>query len=148
MLLLFCIHPGIFPVLSIISGVLVSFSESLPGGQHRAHGRDSGKDDHSFLMPLPVALGVAAINQAIKEGKAAQTERVLRNPAVALRGVVPNLAGGYQRVLENAMAKKRRAGNGLSLTSSSLPAQPPVASTDPSLLTWLLLRGHSFLGST
>ncbi|XP_055218169.2 ras GTPase-activating-like protein IQGAP3 isoform X4 [Gorilla gorilla gorilla] len=55
-----------------------------------------------------MALGVAAINQAIKEGKATQTERVLRNPAVALRGVVPNCANGYQRALESAMAKKQR----------------------------------------
>uniref|UniRef100_A0A2K5CUS6 IQ motif containing GTPase activating protein 3 n=1 Tax=Aotus nancymaae TaxID=37293 RepID=A0A2K5CUS6_AOTNA len=55
-----------------------------------------------------MALGVAAINQAIKEGKAAQTERVLRNPAVALRGVVPDCAKGYQRALEGVMAKKQR----------------------------------------
>lgn len=78
--------------------------------------------DHSFLMPLPVALGVAAINQAIKEGKAAQTERVLRNPTVALRGVVPDCADSYQRVLEGAMAKKRRPGNGPGLTPDFLPA--------------------------
>ncbi|XP_004436277.1 PREDICTED: ras GTPase-activating-like protein IQGAP3 isoform X2 [Ceratotherium simum simum] len=58
-----------------------------------------------------MALGVAAINQAIKEGKAAQTERVLRNPSVALRGVVPDCAAGYQRVLESAMAKKQRPGD-------------------------------------
>ncbi|XP_045439224.1 ras GTPase-activating-like protein IQGAP3 isoform X2 [Pipistrellus kuhlii] len=58
-----------------------------------------------------MALGVAAINQAIKEGKADQTERVLRNPNVALRGVVPDCANGYQRVLEGAMAKKRRPGD-------------------------------------
>ncbi|XP_006775791.1 PREDICTED: ras GTPase-activating-like protein IQGAP3 [Myotis davidii] len=58
-----------------------------------------------------MALGVAAINQAIKEGKADQTERVLRNPNVALRGVVPDCADGYQRVLEGAMAKKRRPGD-------------------------------------
>lgn len=64
------------------------------------------------MVPLSVALGVAAINQAIKEGKAAQTERVLRNPAVALRGVVPDCANGYQQALEGAVAKKRRAGNG------------------------------------
>ncbi|XP_047559972.1 ras GTPase-activating-like protein IQGAP3 [Lutra lutra] len=57
-----------------------------------------------------MALGVAAINQAIREGKAGQTERVLRNPAVALRGVVPNCADSYQRVLEGAMAKKRHSG--------------------------------------
>ncbi|XP_008568753.1 PREDICTED: ras GTPase-activating-like protein IQGAP3 [Galeopterus variegatus] len=58
-----------------------------------------------------MALGVAAINQAIKEGKAAQTERVLRNPAVALRGVVPDCATAYQRALEGAVAKKRRPGD-------------------------------------
>lgn len=73
-------------------------------------------------MPLPVALGVAAINQAIKEGKADQTERVLRNPNVALRGVIPDCADGYQRVLEGAMAKKRRPGNGPSLPPHSQPA--------------------------
>ncbi|XP_040854412.1 ras GTPase-activating-like protein IQGAP3 isoform X2 [Ochotona curzoniae] len=58
-----------------------------------------------------MALGVAAINQAIKEGKAAQTERVLRNPSVALRGLVPDCAHGYQRALESAMAKKRHPGD-------------------------------------
>ncbi|KAB0394310.1 hypothetical protein E2I00_000120, partial [Balaenoptera physalus] len=58
-----------------------------------------------------MALGVAAINQAIKEGKAAQTERVLRNPSVGLRWVVPDCADRYQRVLEDAMAKKRRPGD-------------------------------------
>ncbi|XP_021105110.1 ras GTPase-activating-like protein IQGAP3 isoform X2 [Heterocephalus glaber] len=58
-----------------------------------------------------MALGVAAINQAIREGKAAQTERVLRNPAVALRGLVPGCASGYQRALEGARAKKRSAGD-------------------------------------
>uniref|UniRef100_A0A8D2APU0 IQ motif containing GTPase activating protein 3 n=1 Tax=Sciurus vulgaris TaxID=55149 RepID=A0A8D2APU0_SCIVU len=58
-----------------------------------------------------MALGVAAINQAIKEGKAAQTERVLSNPAVALRGVVPDCADGYQRALEGAVAKKRCPGD-------------------------------------
>lgn len=85
-------------------------------------GRTWGRIDHSFLMPLPVALGVAAINQAIKEGKADQTERVLRNPNVALRGVVPDCADGYQRVLEGAMAKKRRPGNGPSPTPHSQSA--------------------------
>uniref|UniRef100_A0A8P0PBU0 IQ motif containing GTPase activating protein 3 n=1 Tax=Canis lupus familiaris TaxID=9615 RepID=A0A8P0PBU0_CANLF len=58
-----------------------------------------------------MALGVAAINQAIKEGKAAQTEQVLRNPTVALRGVVPNCADSYQRALEGAMARKRYPGD-------------------------------------
>nr|XP_035974136.1 ras GTPase-activating-like protein IQGAP3 isoform X3 [Halichoerus grypus] len=58
-----------------------------------------------------MALGVAAINQAIREGKAAQTERVLRNPTVALRGVVPNCADSYQRVLEDAVAEKQHPGD-------------------------------------
>lgn len=69
-----------------------------------------------------MALGVAAINQAIKEGKAAQTERVLRNPTVALRGVVPNCADSYQRVLEGAMAKKQQPGKAPASPSSSPPA--------------------------
>lgn len=85
-------------------------------------GRTWGRVDHSLLLPLPVALGVAAINQAIKEGKADQTERVLRNPNVALRGVVPDCADSYQRVLEGAMAKKRRPGKGPSLTPHFQPA--------------------------
>ncbi|KAM6219947.1 ras GTPase-activating-like protein IQGAP3 [Rhynchocyon petersi] len=58
-----------------------------------------------------MALGVAAINQAIKEGKAAQTERVLRNPSVALRGVVSDCATSYQQALEGAMARKRHPGD-------------------------------------
>ncbi|KAM8779874.1 LOW QUALITY PROTEIN: ras GTPase-activating-like protein IQGAP3 [Rhynchonycteris naso] len=58
-----------------------------------------------------MALDVAAINQAIKEGKAAQTERVLRSPIVALRGVVSECANGYQRVLECSMAKNRCPGD-------------------------------------
>lgn len=94
-------------------------------------GGTQGRIDCSLLMPLSVALGVAAINQAIKEGKAAQTERVLRNPTVALRGVVPDCATGYQRVLESAMAKKPRPGNGpsLSLCSSLCPHHllPPLS---------------------
>nr|AAI51103.1 IQ motif containing GTPase activating protein 3 [Mus musculus] len=58
-----------------------------------------------------IALGVAAINQAIKEGKAAQTERVLRNPNVALRGIVPDCAKSYQQALEGAAAKKQCPGD-------------------------------------
>ncbi|KAM5256188.1 ras GTPase-activating-like protein IQGAP3 [Ctenodactylus gundi] len=58
-----------------------------------------------------MALGVAAINQAIKEGKATQTLRVLGNPAVALRGVVPDCADSYQQALEGAVAKKQRPGD-------------------------------------
>lgn len=59
---------------------------------------------------------MAAINQAIKEGKATQTERVLRNPNVALRGIVPDCAKSYQQALEGAAAKKQRPGNSSGLT--------------------------------
>ncbi|XP_023569608.1 ras GTPase-activating-like protein IQGAP3 [Octodon degus] len=68
----------------------------------------ANRDTH---MAQRMALGVAAINQAIREGKAAQTERVLRNPAVALRGVLSDCASSYQRALEGAAAKKQDSGD-------------------------------------
>uniref|UniRef100_A0A8C8SM08 IQ motif containing GTPase activating protein 3 n=1 Tax=Pelusios castaneus TaxID=367368 RepID=A0A8C8SM08_9SAUR len=55
--------------------------------------------------------GIAAINQAIKEGRPAQTVRVLRNPDVALRGIMAECAGAYQAQLAALMAGKRQAGN-------------------------------------
>ncbi|KAJ7416558.1 Ras GTPase-activating-like protein IQGAP3 [Willisornis vidua] len=58
-----------------------------------------------------MALGTAAINQAIKEGKVAQTLRVLCNPDVALCGVVGACAGTYQEQLAALMATKRPAGS-------------------------------------
>ncbi|XP_051629071.1 ras GTPase-activating-like protein IQGAP3 [Manacus candei] len=58
-----------------------------------------------------MALGIAAINQAIKEGKVAQTLRVLRNPDVALCGVVSACAGAYQEQLAALVATKRLAGS-------------------------------------
>uniref|UniRef100_A0A8C8VPB3 IQ motif containing GTPase activating protein 3 n=1 Tax=Pelusios castaneus TaxID=367368 RepID=A0A8C8VPB3_9SAUR len=58
-----------------------------------------------------MALGIAAINQAIKEGRPAQTVRVLRNPDVALRGIMAECAGAYQAQLAALMAGKRQAGN-------------------------------------
>ncbi|NXK69641.1 IQGA3 protein, partial [Sylvietta virens] len=58
-----------------------------------------------------MALGTAAINQAIKEGKASQTLRVLCNPDVALRGVVDACADAYQEQLAALMATKRPAGS-------------------------------------
>ncbi|KFQ91122.1 Ras GTPase-activating-like IQGAP3, partial [Nipponia nippon] len=57
-----------------------------------------------------MALGTAAINQAIKEGKAAQTLRVLCNPDVALCGVVSACAAAYQEQLAALMATKRQTG--------------------------------------
>ncbi|KAK2502485.1 hypothetical protein MC885_019073 [Smutsia gigantea] len=73
--------------------------------------QEVGRANEDTNTAQRMALGVAAINQAIKEGKAAQTVRVLQNPSVALRGVVPDCADSYQRVLEGAMAKKRRPGD-------------------------------------
>lgn len=96
-------------------------------------GGAQGKIDYFLSIPLLVALGVAAINQAIKEGKAAQTERVLRNPSVGLRGVVPDCANGYQRLLKDAMAKKQRPGSGLTLPLPFL-ASPSYLSSPLSLL--------------
>ncbi|KFO79175.1 Ras GTPase-activating-like IQGAP3, partial [Cuculus canorus] len=58
-----------------------------------------------------MALGTAAINQAIKEGKAVQTLRVLRNPDVALCGVVSACATVYQEQLAALMATKRQTGS-------------------------------------
>nr|XP_021387866.1 ras GTPase-activating-like protein IQGAP3 [Lonchura striata domestica] len=58
-----------------------------------------------------MALGIAAINQAIKEGKASQTLRVLCNPDVALREVVSACADGYQEQLAALMATKGPAGS-------------------------------------
>ncbi|NXO20605.1 IQGA3 protein, partial [Cisticola juncidis] len=58
-----------------------------------------------------MALGIAAINQAIKEGKASQTLRVLCNPAVALHGVLSACADTYQEQLAALMATKRPAGS-------------------------------------
>uniref|UniRef100_A0A8C1RL25 IQ motif containing GTPase activating protein 3 n=1 Tax=Cyprinus carpio TaxID=7962 RepID=A0A8C1RL25_CYPCA len=48
---------------------------------------------------LKMCLGLAAVNQAVKEGRASQTLRVLRLPEVALRSVVSGCADGYQTEL-------------------------------------------------
>ncbi|XP_053134397.1 ras GTPase-activating-like protein IQGAP3 isoform X2 [Hemicordylus capensis] len=57
-----------------------------------------------------MALGLAAINQAIKEGNAAQTVRVLRNPDVSLCGVVAECARAYQARLGGLLASRKPAG--------------------------------------
>uniref|UniRef100_A0A8C5RL87 IQ motif containing GTPase activating protein 3 n=1 Tax=Laticauda laticaudata TaxID=8630 RepID=A0A8C5RL87_LATLA len=54
-----------------------------------------------------VALGLAAINQAIKEGNAAQTVRVLRSPDVGLCGVVAECATAYQARFSALLAARR-----------------------------------------
>uniref|UniRef100_A0A3P8XSZ5 IQ motif containing GTPase activating protein 3 n=1 Tax=Esox lucius TaxID=8010 RepID=A0A3P8XSZ5_ESOLU len=48
---------------------------------------------------LKMSLGLAAVNQAVKEGKASQTLRVLRLPEVSLRCVVTECAEVYQAEL-------------------------------------------------
>ncbi|XP_013931841.1 PREDICTED: ras GTPase-activating-like protein IQGAP3 [Thamnophis sirtalis] len=56
-----------------------------------------------------MALGLAAINQAIKEGNAAQTVRVLRSPDVGLSGVVAECAAAYQAQFSAILAARRPA---------------------------------------
>uniref|UniRef100_W5MQH9 IQ motif containing GTPase activating protein 3 n=1 Tax=Lepisosteus oculatus TaxID=7918 RepID=W5MQH9_LEPOC len=48
---------------------------------------------------LKMALGLAAVNQAVKEGRASQTLRVLCLPEVALRSVAPECSAAYQAEL-------------------------------------------------
>ncbi|XP_065516178.1 ras GTPase-activating-like protein IQGAP3 [Lathamus discolor] len=69
------------------------------------------KANEDTVAARKMALGIAAINQAIKEGKATQTLRVLLNPAVALCGVVGACAAGYQEQLAALMATKRQTGS-------------------------------------
>uniref|UniRef100_A0A8B9J2N3 IQ motif containing GTPase activating protein 3 n=1 Tax=Amazona collaria TaxID=241587 RepID=A0A8B9J2N3_9PSIT len=64
------------------------------------------KANEDTVSARKMALGIAAINQAIKEGKVTQTLRVLLNPAVALCGVVSACAAGYQEQLAALMATK------------------------------------------
>ncbi|KAG8449946.1 hypothetical protein GDO86_016578 [Hymenochirus boettgeri] len=58
-----------------------------------------------------MSLGIAAINQAIKEGKASQTVRVLRNPDAMLSGVVADCSASYQAELSSIMNEKRKKGD-------------------------------------
>ncbi|KAM8986460.1 ras GTPase-activating-like protein IQGAP3 isoform 2-T2 [Ara ararauna] len=69
------------------------------------------KANEDTVAARKMALGIAAINQAIKEGKVTQTLRVLLNPAVALCGVVSACAAGYQEQLAALMATKRQTGS-------------------------------------
>uniref|UniRef100_A0A8C7LQC0 IQ motif containing GTPase activating protein 3 n=1 Tax=Oncorhynchus mykiss TaxID=8022 RepID=A0A8C7LQC0_ONCMY len=59
---------------------------------------------------LKMSLGLAAVNQAVKEGKASQTLRVLRLPEVALRSVVAECAGVYQAELTALLGAKSVGG--------------------------------------
>lgn len=59
---------------------------------------------------LSVSLGLAAVNQAVKEGKASQTLRVMRLPEVALRSVVAECAAAYQTELSALLHAKHMDG--------------------------------------
>uniref|UniRef100_A0AAR2INF2 IQ motif containing GTPase activating protein 3 n=1 Tax=Pygocentrus nattereri TaxID=42514 RepID=A0AAR2INF2_PYGNA len=58
-----------------------------------------------------VSLGLAAVNQAVKEGKPSQTLRVLSLPEVALRSVVAECAEGYQTELASLLCAKALEGD-------------------------------------
>ncbi|XP_060777825.1 ras GTPase-activating-like protein IQGAP3 [Neoarius graeffei] len=60
---------------------------------------------------LKMSLGLAAVNQAVKEGKASQTLRVMRLPEVALRSVVAECATTYQTELSALLHAKRMEGD-------------------------------------
>ncbi|XP_072572239.1 ras GTPase-activating-like protein IQGAP3 isoform X3 [Paramormyrops kingsleyae] len=60
---------------------------------------------------LKMSLGLAAVNQAVKEGKASQTLRVVRLPEVALRSVVPECAAAYQDELSGLLRAKAMEGD-------------------------------------
>lgn len=62
-----------------------------------------------------MSLGLAAVNQAVKEGKASQTLRVMRLPEVALRSVVAKCAAAYQTELSALLRAKHMEGQSYSL---------------------------------
>uniref|UniRef100_A0A8B9JXT3 IQ motif containing GTPase activating protein 3 n=1 Tax=Astyanax mexicanus TaxID=7994 RepID=A0A8B9JXT3_ASTMX len=64
-----------------------------------------------YFASSSVSLGLAAVNQAVKEGKASQTLRVLRLPEVALRSVVSECAEGYQTELGALLRAKALEGD-------------------------------------
>lgn len=72
--------------------------------------RGSPSQPQPPLCLLTVSLGFAAINQAIKEGNAAQTLRVLHSPDVGLCGVVAECAAAYQAQFSAILAARRPAG--------------------------------------
>ncbi|KAJ8005447.1 hypothetical protein DPEC_G00146740 [Dallia pectoralis] len=60
---------------------------------------------------LKMSLGLAAVNQAVKEGKASQTLRVLRLPEVSLRCVMAECADVYQAELAALLRAKSMDGD-------------------------------------
>ncbi|XP_030637038.1 ras GTPase-activating-like protein IQGAP3 isoform X2 [Chanos chanos] len=59
---------------------------------------------------MKMSLGLAAVNQAVKQKKAFQTLRVLQLPEVALRSVVVDCAEGYQSELSALLSAKAMGG--------------------------------------
>ncbi|XP_074539959.1 ras GTPase-activating-like protein IQGAP3 [Halichoeres trimaculatus] len=60
---------------------------------------------------LKLCLSVAAVNQAVKENRAAQTLRVLSLPEVNLQGVIPTCAAEYQRELLHLITHRTHSGD-------------------------------------
>ncbi|XP_078391700.1 ras GTPase-activating-like protein IQGAP1, partial [Cetorhinus maximus] len=73
------------------------------------------KSNQDGRIARKMSLGIAAINQAIKEGIASQTLRVLRSPGVALCGVVPECASDYQSELAALVRVKVETGDNRSV---------------------------------
>ncbi|KAK0155559.1 Ras GTPase-activating-like protein IQGAP1 [Merluccius polli] len=60
---------------------------------------------------LKGALALAAVNQAVKEGRADQTLRVLRLPEMALEGVASECSAAYQKQLSSLLCIKAQRGD-------------------------------------
>ncbi|KAM3873707.1 ras GTPase-activating-like protein IQGAP3 [Diretmus argenteus] len=60
---------------------------------------------------LKLCLGVAAVNQAVKEGRVKQTLRVLSLPEVALKNLVAECSAEYQTELSSLLTAKIHRGN-------------------------------------
>ncbi|KAJ8354659.1 hypothetical protein SKAU_G00222260 [Synaphobranchus kaupii] len=69
------------------------------------------KANQDTQRSLKMSLGLAAVNQAVKEGRAAQTLRVLGLPEVALRSMVAECATGYQAELTALLRAKAMGGD-------------------------------------
>lgn len=72
---------------------------------------------------MAVCLALAAVNQAVKDGKSAQILRVLRLPEVALRSVVAECAAAYQTELTALFRAKAAEGLGSVFLSSTTGTQ-------------------------
>ncbi|XP_072917421.1 LOW QUALITY PROTEIN: ras GTPase-activating-like protein IQGAP1 [Hemitrygon akajei] len=81
----------------------VLWLEEIQDGIHKAN-QDS-------QMARKLALGVAAINQAVKEANSSQTLRVLRSPDVFLCSVIPECAAVYQSELAMQVRVKVETGD-------------------------------------